>query len=86
MKMKKIISALAVGAVAAGIATADLAITAGSKLSTFMYRYNTARDGGFKGTKQKELFGLSSGGSNKKGHAEAASDVTLKASGNIFTF
>ena len=91
MKMKKIISALAVGAVAAGIATADLAITAGSKLATFMYTYNgNGADGlrkyGFSGTKQKTLFGLTSGDAGKTGHAEAAHDVTLKASGNIFTF
>ena len=75
--MKKIISALAVGAVAVSFATADLSINANTKMSGWWYRYNSKNLGG-SDLKQKELFNLG-------GHA-VNDNVTLKASGNIFTF
>ena len=77
MKMKKIISALVVGAAAAGIATADLAIKSNFKLSSNMFAYNTDNSGE-KGTKKKTLFDLP---------GQAVNDnTTLTAKGNIFTF
>ena len=75
--MKKIISALAVGAMAVGFATADLSINANTKMSGWWYRYNSKNLGG-SNLKQKELFNL--------GDHAANENVTLKASGNIFTF
>ena len=76
--MKKIISALVIGAAAAGIATADLAITAGSKVSGLAFSYNTGKSGE-KGTKQKSLFDL-------QGNDGIGENVSLTAKGNIFTF
>ena len=79
MKMKKIISALIVGATAAGIATADLTLSVGSKLAGYAFQYNTGNAEGFKGTKQKALFNLS-------GYDGTGSDLKLTAKGNVFTF
>ena len=55
--MKKIISALVIGAAAAGIATADLKITAGAKVSGLAFSWNTEKTGE-KVPKHKRLFDL----------------------------
>ena len=83
MKMKKIISALLMGAAAAGIATADLSIKASPKVSGHWFRYNDPDDIknlSASGSKDKTLFLLD-------GYAKATKgDLTMTASGNIFTF
>ena len=82
MKMKKIISALLMGAAAAGIATADLSIKASPKVSGHWFRYNTS-DGknlSASGSRDKTLFLLDGYANATKG------DLTMTASGNIFTF
>ena len=76
--MKKIISALVIGAAAAGIATADLKITAGAKVSGLAFSWNTAKTGE-KVPKHKSLFDL-------QGNDGIGENVGLTASGNIFTF
>ena len=76
--MKKIISALVIGATAAGIATADLTLQAGIRVAPMLYRYNTDLEGGSK-LKQKKLFDM-------QGYADPNNDVKMTASGNIFTF
>ncbi|MCH5289869.1 MAG: hypothetical protein J1E32_08165 [Treponema sp.] len=76
--MKKIISALVIGAAAAGIATADLAITAGAKVSGLAFSWNTAKTGE-KVPKHKSLFDL-------QGNDGIGENATLTAKGNIFTF
>ena len=87
MEMKKIISALVLGAAAAGIATADLSINLNAKVASNMYTYNTGNAGG-KGLKQKQFFNLGWGDNinGKSQYAAPQDNVTLKASGNIFTF
>ena len=70
--MRKIISALVLGATAAALATADISIKANSKLSSFAFQYDSE-------TEEKELFNLSK-------YAAPQDNVTLAASGDIFTF
>ena len=79
MKMKKIISALVIGAAAAGIATADLAITADGKVSGLAFSWNTKKTGEKKVPKHKSLFDLPA-------NDGVGGNVGLTASGNIFTF
>ena len=77
--MKKIISALVIGAAAAGIATADLSLTLGSKLAGYAFQHNTDNLGGFDEWKTREMFNLN-------GYDGTGSDLKLTAKGNIFTF
>lgn len=70
--MKKIISALVLGATAAALATADISLKANSKLSSFAFGYDSE-------TKDKMLFGMGE-------YANPQDNVTLAAAGDIFTF
>ena len=77
--MKKIISALVVGAAAVGFATADLKISMNYRNGAEMFQYWNNREKGEKREKTKTLFDLN--------YFNAGKDsVTLKASGNIFSF
>ena len=79
MEMKKIISALVIGAAAAGIATADLKIDFGQKVLGYAFQYNESHEKMGKGAKRKQLF-------NIDGYDGAKGTAKLTASGNIFTF
>ncbi|MDE5797629.1 MAG: hypothetical protein K2H73_01165, partial [Treponemataceae bacterium] len=99
--MRKIISALVLGATAAALATADISIKANSKLSTFAFGYDSnviktanamarEKDKEVKedkkdikyletDTSSKLLFGMGE-------YTNPQDNVTLAASGDIFTF
>ena len=71
--MRKIISALVLGATVAGFAVADISISANYRMGLDAFAYNSD-------TEKKSLFNLT-------GYNSGANDgVTLKANGDIFTF
>ena len=76
--MKKIISALVLGAAAVGFATADLKINANYRNGPDMFRYWNTREKVGK-VKTKTLFDLA-------GYNGGSDTLALQASGNIFTF
>ena len=75
--MKKIISALVLGAAAVGFATADLKLQANYRNGPELFRYWNTRESGEKAS--KTLFNLNSWQSGND-------NVTLSASGNIFSY
>lgn len=75
--MKKIISALVLGAAAVGFATADLKIAGNYRLGSDMFYYSNGRESGEKA--DKRLFDLPNWNSG-------TDSLQLTASGNIFTF
>ncbi|MDE7139191.1 MAG: hypothetical protein K2M90_08440 [Treponemataceae bacterium] len=82
--MKKIISALVLGATATALATADISIKANSKLSMFAFKYdsnstNTKKDADGKKSSKTLFNGLA-------GYANPQDNVALVAAGDIFTF
>ncbi|MDE7226981.1 MAG: hypothetical protein K2N31_01510 [Treponemataceae bacterium] len=77
MKMKKIISALVLGATAAGLAMADVSLAAGFKLGSSAVKYNSKDATTNK--KDVELFNLNNFWAGN-------SNVAFKATGDIFSF
>ena len=75
--MKKIISALVLGAAAVGFATADLKPHANYRNGTEMFQYWNTREGG--ANAKKTLFSLNC-------WQTGSDNVTLSTSGNIFSY